>query len=313
MSHSSAPDPATLGREIAQLETEAARLDIERAAISRSVRTLARRSRYLRLARWFRSPGNSFAGYPFTALAIAPIAFGVAAMVFVSLLVSGWSLPFGGFLFGWLIGLFVCALLLFRPADALLAPAVTETEAKLRSERIRLEHVATTKAELQTVLTQRNEERRHVATGDKLQRAMLLQRNWKAMQGAEWEDFVVEVCRTLGANVHRGPSSGPMGGHVPPPPPGSGARGVVRRPIAPFFVTFSPRRYAVAAVSEIRPFHTAAVQQIVAELGQHGADALAIITNTRLTTGSQELARSRNCTLIGEDEFPDFVLGKTTL
>jgi HJR/Mrr/RecB family endonuclease len=66
-------------------------------------------------------------------------------------------------------------------------------------------------------------------------------------------------------------------------------------------------------VSEIRPFHTAAVQQLAVELARHGCDALAIITNTRATVGSKELARSRNCTLIGEDEFPDFVLGKFSL
>jgi HJR/Mrr/RecB family endonuclease len=76
-------------------------------------------------------------------------------------------------------------------------------------------------------------------------------------------------------------------------------------------VTISPRRIAVAAVSGINPFHPAAVQQTLNELAQHGTDASAIITNSRLTSGSRELAAHRRCTLIGESEFPDFVLGKT--
>ena len=40
---------------------------------------------------------------------------------------------------------------------------------------------------------------------------------------------------------------------------------------------------------------------------------MGIITNARITAGSKEYAKSRRCTLIGEEEFPDFVLGKLTL
>ena len=38
-----------------------------------------------------------------------------------------------------------------------------------------------------------------------------------------------------------------------------------------------------------------------------------IVTNARVTEGSREYARSRRCTLIGLEEFPDFVLGKMPL
>ena len=78
-------------------------------------------------------------------------------------------------------------------------------------------------------------------------------------------------------------------------------------------MTFSPRRIAVAAVSEIVPFHAAAVRQVIDDLAQKGCDELGILTNARLTAGSKEFARSRRCTLIGEEEFPDFVLGKVSL
>jgi hypothetical protein len=139
---------------------------------------------------------------------------------------------------------------------------------------------------------------------------MLLQRNWKAMRGGEWEDFVVEVCRTLGANVQRGATpAGPISAEVP----ATGARGVIRRLPTTLYVTLSPKRFAVAAISDINPFHAAAVRQVIDYLAQQGCDDLGIITNTRLTAGSKEFAKSRHCTLIGEEEFPDFVLGKSTL
>ena len=309
MSTLPASDLASLNRDIARLETDAARLEIERTAAARAAARLGRRHRYLRLARWFRSPRESFALYPLAVFAIGPLVVGVAAMVLASLFFSSWGLAFNGLMIGVLLGAILFAVLLYCPANTLLPSALAEAEAKLRAARSTLEDKSAALAEVNSQLAKLLDERRALATGEKLQRAMLLQRNWKAMQGAEWEDFIVEVCRTLGANVHRGHAAG----LVPPPPPGSGARGVVRRPVTPLFVTFSPRRFALAAISEIRPFHTAAVQQIVGELANHGCDALAIITNTRVTTGSKELARSRNCTLIGEDEFPDFVLGQRPL
>ena len=78
-------------------------------------------------------------------------------------------------------------------------------------------------------------------------------------------------------------------------------------------MTFSPPRLAVAAVSEVNPFHAAAVRQVVDELAKQGCDELGIVTNARITAGSKEYAKSRRCTLIGEEEFPDFVLGKLSL
>jgi hypothetical protein len=309
MSTLPASDLASLNRDIARLETDAARIEIERTAAARATARLGRQHRYLRLARWFRSPHESFALYPLAVFAIAPLVVGVAVMVLASLIFSSWGLAFNGLMIGVLLGAIVFAVLLYWPANTLLPSALAEAETKLRTALSTLEDRSAALSDVNAQLAKLLDERRALATGEKLQRAMLLQRNWKAMQGAEWEDFIVEVCRTLGANVHRGHPAG----LVPPPPPGSGARGVVRRPVTPLFVTFSPRRFALAAISEIRPFHTAAVQQIVGELAHHGCDALVIITNTRVTTGSKELARSRNCTLIGEDEFPDFVLGSFKL
>ncbi len=311
MSTPSELDPATLNREIVQLETEAARLEIERAAFAKKVTRLTRRQRYLRLARWLRSPAASFAAFPLVVFAIGPFTFGVVAFMLLSMLFDSWSLAWGGFLVAVAASFATFASLLYRPADVMLPAAIAETEAKLGVESSRLHEIVAAMTELNRRLATLHERRRGLAMSDKLQRAMLLQRDWKSLRGSEWEDYVVEVCRTLGANVQRADNAGapPAALHAP----ATGARGVIRRAPTTLFVTFSPRRIAVAAVSEVNPFHAAAVRQFIDGLAQKGCDELGIVTNARLTSGSKEYARSRRCSLIGADEFPDFVLGKLPL
>ena len=69
-------------------------------------------------------------------------------------------------------------------------------EARLKEK---VERITETKTRLNRLL----EERRDQIASGKLQKAALLQRKWKTMQETEWQDFVVEVCRTLGAKVER--------------------------------------------------------------------------------------------------------------
>jgi hypothetical protein len=311
MSPSTESDLATLNRDIARLETDAARLEIERRAAAKAVRRLRRRRAYLLSAHRFRAPAASIDNWPLLVFTIGPLAVGVLVFILVSLLLDAWSLAFGGFVLGALAGAGLFATLLHQPDDALLPMEIHQSEAKCQIERSRLEEILGQLAAANERLAALQKERRALATGERLQRAMLLQRNWKAMHDAEWEDYVVEVCRTLGANVQRTQSAGQNASR-----PGSSpavARALARAADNTLVVTFSPRRIAVATPSGIRPFHTAAVQQLINGLGQQGCDAAAIITNTRLTTGGKELATARNCTLIGEDEFPDFVMGKITL
>jgi Restriction endonuclease len=308
MSTQSDLDPTTLKRELDQLESEAAGFEIERASRARTVARLRRRSRYLRLARWFRAPASTWTAYPVVVFAVGPVAIGVVTFILLSLIFRSWLLPVGGLLVGSLGGAALLASLLYRPSDELLPSAIEETDAKLDNESALLHETVAAIAQLNRRLAFLHQQRRELATSDKLQRAMLLQRDWKAMRGSEWEDYIVEVCRTLGANVQRAEAA-----DVRATAPTAGPRGVIRRLPTTVFVTFSPRRIALAAVSEINPFHAAAVRQIIDELAQKGCDELGIITNARLTAGSKEYARSRRCTLVGADEFPDFVLGKSSI
>jgi hypothetical protein len=311
MSTPSEIDPATFSREVAQLETDLVRLEIGRTAAAKRVAQLTRLRHYLQIARGFRLPKSSFAAYSLFVLAIGPLALGVAALMFLSLLVGSWSVAFGGFLLAVATGFVVFGALLYRPSDAQLPFSIVETDSQLGVESARLQEAVAAVNIVRERLAALQEQQRTFAKSDKLQRAMLLQRNWKSLRGSEWEDYVVEVCRTLGANVQRGDKTGLP--PTAPDAPATGPRGVIRREATTLFVTFSPRRIAVAAVSEMNPFHAAAVRQVIDALAQNGCEALGIITNARITAGSKEYARSRRCTLVGEEEFPDFVLGKLPL
>jgi hypothetical protein len=311
MSTPTEPNPAELNREIAQLETEAAHLEVDRTALAKAVVRLTRRGRYLRLAKQFRAPTASFAAYPLAVFAIGPLVLGVIALVLVNMLLSSWSLALAGFLVAAAAGFATFASLLYRPADAILPTDIAETAAQLGVESSRLHESVSAATELSKRLATLHQHRRELAKTDKLQRAMLLQRDWKSLRGSEWEDYVVEICRTLGANVQR--ADNPVAVSASPNAPATGPRGVIRRAPTTLFVTFSPRRLAVAAVSEVNPFHAAAVRQVIDNLAQKGCDELGIVTNARLTAGSKQYAHSRRCTLVGADEFPDFVLGRIVL
>ncbi|HEY4235635.1 MAG TPA: hypothetical protein VGM76_19540 [Lacipirellulaceae bacterium] len=303
-------DPAELNRQIGKLEIESNRLGIERAALAKAAGGAARRYRYLQFARHLRRPAASSHLWPLAVLLVGPLILGILMVILFGLIFSSTSILITTFIVGALAGAALIAALLYYPGDAVLAAELPDAEAKWQFERNHLEEVVRQVAEANQQLQKHLDERRQLAASDKLQRAMLLQRNWKEMRGVEWEDFLVEVCRTLGAHVERVANSA----YVPPgsAKPVAAGRKTIVSPANHLIVTLSPRRIAVAPIAGINPFHPAAVQQTLNELAQHGCDTTAIIINTRVTAGSRELATHRNCTLIGEDEFPDFVLGKLT-
>ena len=133
------------------------------------------------------------AAYPLVVFAIGPLALGVFVLVFLSLVFGSWSLALGGFLVTLVLSFVAFASLLYRPTDVLLPAAIAEVEANLRTESARLHESATAVAEVRERLATLHEHRGALAKSDKLQRAMLLQRNWKSLRGSEWEDYVVEV------------------------------------------------------------------------------------------------------------------------
>jgi restriction system protein len=76
------------------------------------------------------------------------------------------------------------------------------------------------------------------------------------------------------------------------------------------FVVRGAQRTAVQAKGYFNSVGNDAVQQVVAGMAHYGCNACAVITNSHFTISAKALAESNRCLLIGEEELPNFVLGK---
>lgn len=279
-----------LTHEIEQLEGEVARLETERAGVSRDTRKASRQLRYLRAAQSIRRPTSQLNLWPIALLVIGPLLIGFFALVVVNLLINSFAIAFLALLAGAAAGAALFASLLYRPADSLLPAAIAEAESQVRLADARLKEKTERITETKTQLQQLVDERRDQIASGKLQKAALLQRNWKKMGDAEWEDFVVEVCRTLDAKVDR------IGR------PGSEDANLI--------ADFGTRRVAILTQGEGHNVSSDTVRQALAARGRHHCDNCAVIINRRFTGAAQHFAQLQKCAAIGTAEFPDFVMGK---
>lgn len=282
-----------LNHDIEEAEAEAARLDAERRTIARDAARASRRLRYFHLARRIRAPRESLELWPMAVMLFGPILFGIVALVIVHLPTGSYPLAFFAFLLGIVAGVGVFGSLLYQPGDTLLPAAIVEAEAQSRLNNARLSEKLSRIAEVKQRLQQLVEERRDQIASGKLQRAALLQRNWKTMKGPEWEDFVVEVLRTHGGKVER---TGRSGGDD-----------------ANLLVDLGPRRVALFTEGEAHVVDSSTIQKAIAARDRHRCDSCAVVINRRFTGAAQDFAQRNGCTAIGVSEFPDFVLGKIEL
>jgi hypothetical protein len=282
-----------LNRDIEEAETEAARLEQERAAIAKEASRAARKLRYYRLAQWIRKPAASLELWRMAVMFVGPLVVGIVALIAVHVPTGSYPLAFFAFLLGTVAGVGLFASLIYHPADTLLPAAITEAEAQTRLARARLQEKLGRIAEVKQRLEQLIAERRDQIASGKLQRAALLQRNWKAMRGPEWEDYVVEVLRTHGARVDR---TGRIGGDD-----------------ANLVADFGPRRVALFTEGEGQVVVSATIQRALAARDRHHCDASAVVINRRFTGGAQDFAQRNGCAAVGAAEFPDFVMGKISL
>jgi HJR/Mrr/RecB family endonuclease len=281
-----------LTREIEHLEADVARLEAERAIIAIDTRKAARRLRQLRLARAIRKPSAQFNLWPMAVMLVGPTVIGIIFLILVNLVINSYPLAFFAFLLGTVAGVGLFVSLVYHPPDTLLPAAVEEAESQVRLADARLkekiERLTESKSQLQKLVDERRDQ---IASG-KLQKAALLQRNWKAMRDAEWEDFVVEVCRTLGAKAER---TGRVGDD------------------ANLIVAFGTRRVAVLTQGEGHNVSSSTIQQALASKERNRCDSCAVIINRRFTGAAQDFAHRNGCAAIGAGEFPDFVMGKIEL
>jgi hypothetical protein len=294
MSATTTKRPLTqLNHEIEELEAEAARLIAEKAAIAREVARAGRRLRYFRFAQVFRQPRASFELWPMAALTLGPAAIGIVVLMLVHLLFGSFGLALIGLVIGLAAGALLFASLLYRPPDALLPAAIADADSRARLAGARLKEKLDRLAETNAQLKKLVDERRDQIASGKLQRAALLQRNWKAMHDAEWEDFVVEVLRTHGANVDRSGRSGDQEPNL--------------------IVDFGTHRALVLTQGKGETVNSGTIQKVLAAKDRERCDRCAVIINHRFTGAAQDFAKRNGCTALGVGEFPDFVLGKIEL
>jgi uncharacterized protein YhaN len=282
-----------LNHEIEQAEAEAGRLEAERKIVTKDAARAGRRLRYLQVARAARRPKASLELWPMAVLIVAPTIFGIVLFVTMHLVFGSVAISFLTFVAGIAAGAAVMASLLFRPADALLESATADAEAQLKLQNARLAEKNQRLAEVNERIQRLVDERRDQIASGKLQRAALLQRKWKSMGDAEWEDFVVEVCRTLGASVERRSAGGSQDANL--------------------ILQVEGRRVAVFTRGEGHNVSSAAVQQAIAARDRLHCESCAVIINRRFTGAAQDFAQRHGCAAIGSGEFPDFVLGKIEL
>lgn len=281
-----------LTREVEQTESEIGRLESERSAIATDVRKAARRLRYLHLAQSIRRPAAQFNLWPLAVMLVGPTIIGIVCLILINLITGSYALSFFAFLLGTIAGVGLFASIVYHPADTVLPAAVGEAESQSKLAHARLkekiERLTETKSRLQKLLDERRDQ---IASG-KLQKAALLQRNWKQMRGTEWEDFVVEVCRTLGAKAERA-------GHV-------GDANLV--------IDFGNRRAVVLTEGdEGQNVSSDTIRRAIAAQKDASCDACAVIINRRFTGAAQDFARRNGCAAIGAAEFPDFAMGKISI
>lgn len=281
-----------LNFEIEEAETEAARLEKERQGIAKEASRAARKLKYYNLARTIRKPAASFDYWPMAVMLFGPLTIGIFALILVHLPTNSYPLAFFAFLLGTVAGVGLFASLMYHPADTLLPAAITEAESQSRLSGARLQEKLGRISEVKERLQRLIDERRDQITSGKLQRAALLQRNWKSMRGPEWEDYIVEVLRTHGAKVER---TSRLGGED-----------------ANLVADFGPRRVAIFTEAEPHVADSRTIQLAVAARDRHRCDSCAVVINRRFTGAAQDFARRNGCAAIGASEFPDFVLEKTS-
>jgi hypothetical protein len=281
---------AELNQAIERLQGEIDELETSRTKLNKSASRAAWRIRWLQTAGRLRAPGQSFALWPIGVLAVGPLLAGILCLIIVDMIIGWLPLAILAFFAAALGSAALLALLLRWPASAVLPAAVDEARAAHSLSESQLKEVAHRLMQARARQRDLIDERRALMASGKVQRAALLQRPWKAMPEVEWEDFVVEVCRTLGATVERLPRTVDKGGNL--------------------LANFGDRRVAIVTVGEGHVVNSSAVQNALAGQKRHGCERCAVIINRRFTGAAQDHARHSGCAAIGLEEFPDFVLGK---
>lgn len=121
----------------------------------------------------------------------------------------------------------------------------------------------------------------------------LLRRDWKSLRSVPFENYLEEVFRELGYNVETTKLSGDQG--------------------ADLIVSKGGRRIAIQVKGYFNSVSNSAVQEAYTARGYYGCEGCAVITNSRFTSGAQDVANRIGCVLIDENSLPPLILGQIDL
>ena len=274
---------------------DAKRLELERslANIEGVAAAECRRLRIRQLQQAIRRPVASFDLWPLGLILVGAVFTGSVAFVFWKIIGGSYGIAFVAFMIAAGVAASALAWILFVPSSRELNEIVEQLASRLRISREAGNKLQAELSDVRRLLQTDIQSLDAIRQSLQFQREALLQENWKAMRGPEWEDFLARVFRLLGATVEPTGTSGDQG--------------------VDLIATMGPRRYAIQAKGYVSSVGNGAVQEAVAGMAHYRCNACAVITNSRFTTGAIELAESNRCRLIGEDELPALVLGKLAL
>lgn len=265
----------------------------QRSAVNQTVFYAGIGYAYRRMQQALRAPGKSFNLWPVGLMLTGPLIPGSLMFAIAQILSDSLEAAFASFVVvaGVIAALLAC--LLFVPNDAQLEPLARDAQVRLRNAQTKADSINEELSNVEQAIRADTESHDAIEKSVQYKREVLLQQNWKAMRGPEWEAFLVDVFHLLGGATE------PIGK--------SGDQGV------DIIVDIGQQRYAVQAKGYFSSVGNSAVQEAVAGMAHYGCNCSAVITNSRFTAGAIALAESNCCVLIGEDQIPAFVLGKLSL
>ncbi len=249
---------------------------------------------YLKFAHGFRQITQNCFSWRIAAPVIAGVALG--AVVFTAYV----SWPMG--LLGFLLGASLPVGPLYVPGSEALARHLRRLSDQSATIRAELSDAPRARQQLKNDIEtasashlelKRSMERKLYLASTEYRREQLLTRDWKALRGAAFEEFLVEVFRELGYSVETTKTSGDQG--------------------ADLIVGLEAGRFAIQAKGDEENVEKSAVQEAHAAGSFYGCQASVVVTNSRFTREARELAERVGCGLVDERVLPALVLGRVNL
>ncbi|TWU21958.1 restriction endonuclease [Bythopirellula polymerisocia] len=279
----------TLKQQAAQFSSQLAETERHSRDTLTVVRRAKRRVLYYRFARALREPAKDYSLW-FPGVLVVGFAF-AAALAFVFLFLVGLSSTTIaiGMLVSAVAMLILLAMAISRPATVELPAFLEEQLTCIRQHKQELDRINTDAKKLREQILSTKATINELAESDRLKRQLLLKENWKTLEGAQWQEYLVKVFEALGASAQTARTSGEEG--------------------VDLIVRFGEIMIAVQTKGYVGSVGKEAVQQVVAGKVHYGCDRAAVITNSRFTAPARSIAMGQSCFLIGEQEFPAFVMG----